>query len=129
MQKLQKVFSARRGEKGFTLVEILIVIAILGILAAVIVPNLSRFLGTGTLESANTEARSVKAAALAYYTNSGTFPDTSDDLSGYYDGALKGYYDFSSSGLITSAEASGWGESISWDLSGQVWVNTPPPTT
>ncbi|MBI2830422.1 MAG: prepilin-type N-terminal cleavage/methylation domain-containing protein, partial [Chloroflexi bacterium] len=29
----------RRGQKGFTLIEILIVLAVLGVLAAVVVPN------------------------------------------------------------------------------------------
>jgi prepilin-type N-terminal cleavage/methylation domain-containing protein len=65
----------RRGEKGFTLIELLIVVAILGILAAVIVPNLASFLGTGQVAAANTEVANVESAALAYYAdNNGVWP-------------------------------------------------------
>jgi len=58
--------SFRYGEKGFTLIELLVVVAILGVLAAVIVPNVARFLGTGLMESANTEAHNVQTAVVAY---------------------------------------------------------------
>ena len=70
----------RRGEKGFTLIELLIVVAILGILAAVIIPNISTFMGTGNLSAARTEAENVKTAALAYYADNSDWPGTSADL-------------------------------------------------
>ncbi len=35
----------RKGEKGFTLIEIIIVLAVMGILAAVVVPNVSGYIG------------------------------------------------------------------------------------
>lgn len=54
-----------RGEKGFTLIELLIVIAILGIIAAVVIPNLGRFMGRGKVEAANTEAHNVQTAVTA----------------------------------------------------------------
>jgi type IV pilus assembly protein PilA len=69
----------RRGEKGFTLIELLIVVAILGILAAVIVPNLATFLGTGKVAAANTEVANVESGALAYYAdNNGVWPTDSN---------------------------------------------------
>ncbi len=60
---IQKV---SRGEGGFTLIELLIVVGILAVIAAVVVLNVGGFLGSGTEESANTEAHQVQTAVVAY---------------------------------------------------------------
>ena len=54
--------SIKKDQKGFTLIELLIVVAILGILAAVVVPNVGRFLGSGKTESADTEYQNILTA-------------------------------------------------------------------
>ena len=54
-----------RGERGFTLIELLIVVAILGVLAAVVIPNVGRFIGRGETEAADTEFSNVQTAVVA----------------------------------------------------------------
>lgn len=53
------------GQKGFTLVEVLIVIAILGLLVAVAVPNLISFVDAGKAAAMEAERDSVQAAMIA----------------------------------------------------------------
>lgn len=55
----------KKGEKGFTLIELLIVVAILGVLAAIVIPNVGRFIGRGKTEAAATELASVQAAVFS----------------------------------------------------------------
>ena len=55
----------RKGEKGFTLIELLIVVAILGVLAAVVIPNVGRFIGRGETEAAETELANIQSAVVA----------------------------------------------------------------
>ncbi|MBA7599427.1 hypothetical protein ES703_06460 [subsurface metagenome] len=61
----------KRGEKGFTLIELLIVVAILGVLAAVVIPNVGRFIGRGEEEAAETEKTNVQTAVIAMMTDNG----------------------------------------------------------
>ena len=71
----------KRGEKGFTLIELLIVVAILGVLAAVVIPNVGRFIGRGKTEAAATELSSIQSAVTSMMTDQGlsTLNPTSGD--------------------------------------------------
>jgi prepilin-type N-terminal cleavage/methylation domain-containing protein len=59
----------RYGQKGFTLIEMLVVVAILGVLSAVAIPNVGKFVGRGQVEKANTEFTTIQNAIATYQSD------------------------------------------------------------
>lgn len=62
-------------KKGFTVIEILIVVIIIGIIAMITVPNVSRFLSRGTTARAKADIRALQVAVENYYLyNNSAYP-------------------------------------------------------
>lgn len=98
-----KKLQALKKKKGFTLVELIVVIAIIGVLAAILVPTMLGYVTSSRVTSANSTAASIKNNVDTFLTNA--------DTAGY--GMLKG---------------SGNNSEITITVSSGTWTVTNPTT-
>jgi type IV pilus assembly protein PilA len=67
-------------QKGFTLIELMIVVAIIGILAAIAIPAYQDYTIRAQVSEGMTLASSVKASVSEYFADRGVWPPALDDL-------------------------------------------------
>ncbi len=83
----------RKKRKGFTLIELMIVIVILGLLSAVVMPKILNRPEDARVTKAKVEIRSIESALGLFKTDTGRFPTTSEGLAVLAEnpGNIKGY--------------------------------------
>lgn len=119
-----------RGMGGFTLIEIVIVLAIIAVLAGILAPNLTRFVSDSRIRKAEADTRNIGAAIGMMYSDTGHWPIWS---SGTATGAGDTKFDILVSNDGTKpaeSVSSSWPTTDSDDIDDQLINNAPNyPTT
>ena len=73
--------TARKAKQGFTLIEIMVVVGIIGLLVAVLIPNVTGKMNDARIASARVQIKNVEEALVAYsMKHGGKYPDSLDTL-------------------------------------------------
>lgn len=70
----------KRTEAGFTLLELLVVLAILGLLAAIVGPQVIKYLDSSKSQSARVQAKNVVAALNLFKLDAARYPTQEEGL-------------------------------------------------
>jgi general secretion pathway protein G len=70
----------REGERGFTLVEMLVVITIIGLIMALVGPRVLNYLSESKVKAARIQIESFSSALDLFYLDNGRYPSSSEGL-------------------------------------------------
>jgi prepilin-type N-terminal cleavage/methylation domain-containing protein len=83
-----------KGDKGFTLIELIVVIAVLGVLATLIIPKVVGVKSDAETKAMDANARIIKNALERYYLEHGTYPERLEELEGGYLDKIPGSFKY-----------------------------------
>ena len=81
MEKKELKQAVRKAEQGFTLIEIMVVVGIIGLLVAVLIPNVTGKMNEARVASARVQIKNVEEALVTYnMKHGGKYPDSLEPL-------------------------------------------------
>ena len=83
----------KQRQKGFTLVELLIVLIILGLVASIAGPNVMKYLGSSKAKTAKLQLKEIESSLELFFLDTGGYPSTSQGLDVLVksDGSISGW--------------------------------------
>lgn len=101
----------RRGKEGFTLIELMVVIVILGILAGLIVPQFMDEPQKARVVKAKLQMESISTALKKFYIDNGFYPTTEQGLDALVSKPTSGRTpkNYASSGYLPKVPDDPWG--------------------
>lgn len=80
MDWMRRQRAAQAGQAGFTLVELLVVLAILGLLVAIATPQVLKYLSKAKADTAQIEIKSLSTALDLFLVDNGRYPTQQEGL-------------------------------------------------
>jgi general secretion pathway protein G len=114
----------RRTESGFTLIELMVVILIIGLLATIVVQNLKGATDKAKRIKAEADISAFKTALDRYYLDNGSYPSSDQGLAALVSAPTNGKVpaDYPPGGYIEKIPNDPWGNPYAYQSDGDNYV-------